>query len=189
MVARVAAQRVLPTPFHRRAAAACETNLWSSWAGYTVVDCYTSVEDEYFSIRNASSVFDLSPMTKYRISGKDGLAYLDKLMTRRMDKLTPGQVMYTLWCNDQGRLLDDGTVFHLGDKSMALVFPGTTPGLAAGKRLGFCCRDSRRIGGTGCPGCARPHFLPDTESHGPGRYRATQTLFSAAFFHLKITNC
>ena len=54
-------------------------------------------------------------MIKYRISGKDGLAYLDKLMTRKMSKLTPGRVMYSAWCNDSGHVLDDGTVFHLDD--------------------------------------------------------------------------
>ena len=120
MRARETEKRVLPTPFHARAAARCETNLWSSWKGYTVVDCYTTLEDEYFAIRNATSVFDLSPMTKYRVSGGDGLAYLDKLMTRRMDKLAPGRVMYALWCDDRGHVLDDGTVFHLGDNQWRL---------------------------------------------------------------------
>ena len=115
MTVRETQKRVLPTPFHARTSAVCETNLWSSWKAYTVVDCYTTLEDEYFAIRNATSVFDLSPMTKYRITGKDGSAYLDKLMTRRMDKLAPGRVMYALWCNDRGHVLDDGTVFQLGE--------------------------------------------------------------------------
>lgn len=115
MTVRETQKRVLPTPFHARTSAVCETNLWSSWKGYTVADCYTTLEDEYFAIRNATSVFDLSPMTKYRITGTEGLACLDKLMTRRMDKLGPGRVMYALWCNDRGHVLDDGTVFHLGE--------------------------------------------------------------------------
>lgn len=108
-------RRVLPTPFHERTAARCETNRWSDWKAYTVVECYTSMEQEYFAIRNAAAVIDLSPMTKYCIRGRDGLAYLDKLMTRRMDKLTPGRVMYCAWCDDRGHVLDDGTVFHLGE--------------------------------------------------------------------------
>ncbi len=120
MTLREAQQRVLPTPFHSRTSAVCETNLWSSWKGYTVVDCYTSLEDEYFAIRNATSVFDLSPMTKYRITGKEGMAYLDKLMTRRMDRLTPGRVLYALWCNDRGHVLDDGTVFQLDENHWRL---------------------------------------------------------------------
>ncbi len=113
MSVREADKRVLTTPFYSRASALCQTNLWSAWKAYTTVDCYSVLEDEYFSIRNATSVFDLTPMTKYRISGKDGLAFLDKLMTRKMSKLTPGRVMYGVWCNDLGHVLDDGTVFHL----------------------------------------------------------------------------
>ena len=120
MQTKVTEKRVLPTPFHARASSLCETNLWTSWKGYTVVDCYTTLEDEYFAIRNTTSVFDISPMTKYRISGRDGPAYLDKLVTRRMDRLAPGRVMYALWCNDRGHLLDDGTVFRLGDDQWRL---------------------------------------------------------------------
>ncbi|MFT5131820.1 MAG: aminomethyltransferase [Gammaproteobacteria bacterium] len=113
MSVREADKRVLTTPFYSRTSALCETNLWSPWKAYTTVDCYSVLFEEYFAIRNATAVFDLTPMTKYRISGIDGLAYLDKLMTRKMSKLTPGRVMYGAWCNDLGHVLDDGTVFHL----------------------------------------------------------------------------
>ena len=115
MSVREADKRLLKTPFYSRASELCQTNLWSPWKAYTSVDCYSVVEEEYFAIRNATGVFDLTPMIKYRISGKDGLAYLDKLMTRKMSKLTPGRVMYSAWCNDSGHVLDDGTVFHLDD--------------------------------------------------------------------------
>ncbi len=115
MSVREADKRVLHTPFYSRASKLCQTNLWSPWKAYTTVDCYSVVQEEYFAIRNACGVFDLTPMIKYRISGKDGLAYLDKLLTRKMSKLTPGRVMYSAWCNDIGHVLDDGTVFHLED--------------------------------------------------------------------------
>jgi aminomethyltransferase len=115
MSVREADKRLLQTPFYSRASKLCQSNLWSPWKAYTTVDCYSVVEEEYFAIRNATGVFDLTPMIKYRISGKDGLAYLDKLMTRKMSKLTPGRVMYSAWCNDTGHVLDDGTVFHLDD--------------------------------------------------------------------------
>lgn len=120
MSARGADKRVLHTPFYSRASKLCETNLWSPWKAYTTVDCYTQEEEEYFAIRNATGVFDLTPMIKYRITGKDGLAYLDKLMTRKMSKLSPGRVMYSAWCNDLGHVLDDGTVFYLDDNSWRL---------------------------------------------------------------------
>lgn len=113
-------RRVLPTPFHARAAARCDVNRWSHWKAYTVADCYTSLEDEYFAIRNATAVFDLSPMTKYRISGKDGLAFLDKLLTRSVCALKPGRVMYAVWCNDRGNVMDDGTVFQLDEECWRL---------------------------------------------------------------------
>ena len=63
--------------------------------GYTTVDVFTSVEQEYFAIRNASSLYDLTPMVKYRIAGPDALRFLNRLMTRDMRKLTPGKVAYT----------------------------------------------------------------------------------------------
>jgi aminomethyltransferase len=70
---------------------------------------------EYFAIRNATAVFDLTPMTKYRISGPDALPYVDRLVTRDMHKIRPGRVAYAVWCNDQGQVIDDGTIFHLRD--------------------------------------------------------------------------
>ena len=60
---------LLPTPFHARAAAACRTNEWSRWAGYTTVDVYTDVALEYFAARNNATIWDLTPMIKYHIEG------------------------------------------------------------------------------------------------------------------------
>jgi aminomethyltransferase len=68
---------------------------------------------EYFAIRNATAVFDLTPMTKYRITGPDAPAYINRLVTRDMDKIKPGRVAYAVWCDDRGQVIDDGTIFHL----------------------------------------------------------------------------
>ena len=111
---------VLKTPFHDRVAAACECNHWEQWAGYTTPSEYHSVELEYFAARNAAAVFDLSPMTKYRISGPDAHAYLNRLVTRDLSKLRVGRVMYCVWCNDQGQVMDDGTIFRLGQETFRL---------------------------------------------------------------------
>ncbi len=105
----------LQTPFHARTSELNLLNLWHTWQGYTVANAYADGELEYFAIRNATGVFDLSPMTKYRITGPDALAYLDRLITRDMTKIKPGRVAYALWCNDAGKLIDDGTVFHLSE--------------------------------------------------------------------------
>ncbi len=111
---------VLKTPFHDRVAAACESNLWEHWSGYTTPSEYHSVELEYFAARNAAAVFDLSPMTKYRISGPDAHAYLNRLVTRDLSKLRTGRVMYCVWCNDQGQVMDDGTIFRLDEQEFRL---------------------------------------------------------------------
>jgi len=113
-------RRMMHTPFHSRVAAACETNAWAEWKGYTTPASYTEVELEYFAIRNSCSIFDLSPMTKYRITGPDSGAFLNRLVTRNLAKLAIGQVMYVCWCNDAGQVLDDGTLFRLGDQDYRL---------------------------------------------------------------------
>jgi len=59
---------MLTSPFHSRIVAACEINKWNEWKGVTTPDAYTDVELEYFAIRNSTGVFDISPMTKYRIT-------------------------------------------------------------------------------------------------------------------------
>jgi glycine cleavage system T protein (aminomethyltransferase) len=106
-------QPLLKTPFHERSRAASQLDSFIAWAGYTTVDVYTSVEQEYFAIRNSSSLYDLTPMVKYRIAGGDALRYLNRLVTRDLRKLGPGKVAYTVWCDDAGKLIDDGTVFCL----------------------------------------------------------------------------
>ncbi len=107
-------QPLLKTPFHERARDLSQIDSFIPWAGYTTVDVFTSAEQEYFSVRNASSLFDLTPMVKYRITGADALRFLNRLMTRDIGKLKPGKVAYAVWCDDAGMIIDDGTVFCTG---------------------------------------------------------------------------
>ena len=111
---------MLRTPFHSRVAAACELNAWGTWKGYTTPTAYTDVELEYFAIRSTTGVFDLSPMNKYRITGPDAEAYLNRMVTRDVSKIRVGRVGYTVWCNDAGQVMDDGTIFHLGENDYRL---------------------------------------------------------------------
>jgi aminomethyltransferase len=106
-------QPLLKTPFHERARALSQVDSFVAWSGYTTVDVFTTVEQEYFAIRNSTSVYDLTPMVKYRIAGSGALRFLNRLMTRDMRKLAPGKVAYSVWCDDSGHLIDDGTVFCL----------------------------------------------------------------------------
>jgi aminomethyltransferase len=107
-------QPLLKTPFHERARALSQVDSFIPWAGYTTVDVFTTVEQEYFAIRNAATLYDLTPMVKYRVAGPDALPYLNRLVTRDVAKLKPDRVAYCVWCNDAGHLIDDGTIFRVG---------------------------------------------------------------------------
>lgn len=113
-------QPLLKTPFHERARALSQVDSFIAWAGYTTVDVFTFVEQEYFAIRNATTLYDLTPMVKYQIAGPDALRFLNRLMTRDIGKLQSGRVAYSVWCDDDGHLIDDGTVFRLGDSEYRL---------------------------------------------------------------------
>lgn len=113
-------QPLLKTPFHERSRAFSQQDSFIPWSGYTTVDVFLNVEQEYFAIRNATTVYDLTPMVKYRIAGSGATAYLNRLVTRDVSKLRPNRVAYCLWCNDAGHLIDDGTIFRLGESEYRL---------------------------------------------------------------------
>lgn len=115
MSARQVQQGRLRTPFNSRLSKIDTLNRWHEWKGYTVPDALYCAETEYFAIRNSTGVFDLTPMTKYRIQGPDALAYVNRLVTRDMEKIGPGRVAYAVWCDNRGQVIDDGTIFHLRD--------------------------------------------------------------------------
>ncbi len=106
---------LLHSPFHKRTAELNKINSWAPWGGYTTALAFEDESMEYTAVRNQASVYDLSPMTKYRVTGKDAVAYLDRVMIRNVAKLKVNQVHYTAWCDDEGKLLDDGTLFRYGD--------------------------------------------------------------------------
>jgi aminomethyltransferase len=114
------AKPLLATPFAPRTHALQQVDQFVPWAGYSTVDVYTSVEQEYFAVRNATSLFDLTPMVKYRIGGPDAERYLNRLVTRDVRKLKVGRVSYVVWCNDAGHIIDDGTLFRLGANEFRL---------------------------------------------------------------------
>ena len=112
-------QPLLTSPFHARTAAANKLNNWGPWAGYTTALAFSDESMEYTAIRNQAGIYDLTPMVKYQITGRDAERYLNRLTLRDVTKLKPGYVHYTAWCDDNGKLLDDGTLFHItADKYM-----------------------------------------------------------------------
>jgi aminomethyltransferase len=99
------------TPFHSRTSALVQANAWRRWAGYVAVSSYeTSHEREYAAIRNSAALFDVSPLYKYHITGPDAAALLNRVVTRDVDKVKINQVIYTPWCDAEGKVIDDGTV-------------------------------------------------------------------------------
>jgi aminomethyltransferase len=113
-------QPLLNTPFHERAREFSQVDSFIQWTGYTTVDVFTTAEQEYFAIRNAASLYDLTPMVKYRITGPGAERFLNRLATRNIAKLKEGRVAYTVWCNDAGHVIDDGTIFRLGAEEFRL---------------------------------------------------------------------
>jgi len=104
------------TAVHERTFALCESLNYRDWSGYYAVSAYESHhEHEYNAIRNASALIDVSPLFKYLITGKDAPRFVDRLITRDVTKMAIGQVFYTPWCDEHGKVIDDGTVSRLGE--------------------------------------------------------------------------
>jgi aminomethyltransferase len=104
------------TPFHERTFALCESLSYRDWSGYYTVSAYESHhEHEYHAIRDAAALIDISPLFKYIVSGPDALSLVNRVITRDARRLAVGQVAYTTWCDEQGHVIDDGTVARLGE--------------------------------------------------------------------------
>ena len=128
---------LLETPFHERARALQQVDSFVPWAGYTTVDVYSTVEQEYFAIRNAATLYDLTPMVKYRVAGPDAERYLNRLVTRDVRRLKVGRVSYVVWCNDAGHIIDDGTIFRLGTQDFRICTAERQFDWFADSALGF----------------------------------------------------
>jgi aminomethyltransferase len=102
---------------HERTFALCESLNYREWSGYYCVSAYEAHhEHEYNAIRNAAALIDVSPLYKYIVSGRDAVKLVDRVITRDARKLAPGQVYYTPWCDERGKVIDDGTVTRLGEQ-------------------------------------------------------------------------
>jgi aminomethyltransferase len=106
------------TAFHERTLALCESLNYREWSGYYAVSAYEPHhEHEYNAIRNASALIDISPLYKYRLTGKDATRLVDRIITRDLRKVSVGQVVYTPWCDEHGKVIDDGTVSRLEENT------------------------------------------------------------------------
>jgi len=110
------------TPFHSRTSALCEAQNWRRWAGYVTAGSYELThEREYWAIRNSAALFDVSPLYKYLITGPDAMRLLNRVVTRDVSKCAVGQVMYTPWCDEAGKVIDDGTISRLDEQTFRLT--------------------------------------------------------------------
>lgn len=112
----------VPTAFFPRQEALNTKMAWGEWSGYFSVPVYADFHDiEYSAIREAAAVIDVSPLYKYVVSGPDAQRLLDRVMTRDMTKLRVDRVFYSPWCDEEGKVLDDGTIARLDDSTYRIT--------------------------------------------------------------------
>jgi aminomethyltransferase len=102
------------TAFHERTFPLCQSLNYREWSGYYAVSVYeVHHEHEYNAIRNAAALIDITPLYKYLVTGKDATKLVNRVITRDITKVKVGQVIYCCWCDEQGKVIDDGTITRL----------------------------------------------------------------------------
>src|SRR5579862_9772305 len=102
------------TAFHERTFPLCYSLNYREWSGYYTVSVYeTHHEHEYNAIRNAAALIDITPLFKYMVSGKDATRLVNRVIARDINKVSVGQVIYCCWCDEEGKVIDDGTITRL----------------------------------------------------------------------------
>ena len=106
----------IPTAFHERTFPLCHSLNYREWSGYYTVSVYeVHHEHEYNAIRNAAALIDITPLYKYLVTGKDATKLVNRVITRDINKVRVGQVIYCCWCDEQGKVIDDGTITRLAE--------------------------------------------------------------------------
>jgi len=116
-----AGERLKLSPFYARARELNIRDAWSAWNGYKFAEYYYDAGYEYFCVRNLCATYDICPMQKYEIAGRDAEAMLNRMVTRDVRKIGLNRVAYCVWCTDDGRMIDDGTIFRLSDDKFMLT--------------------------------------------------------------------
>ncbi|MCP4359866.1 MAG: aminomethyl transferase family protein [Chloroflexi bacterium] len=110
------------TPFHPKTSELVEPYNWSLWQNWLLPDMYAPDHtQEYLAVRTACAVFDISPIPKYHIHGPDAARFLNRIVTQNVARLSTGRVVYTPWCDDAGKIIDDGMVLRLQDDFFRLT--------------------------------------------------------------------
>lgn len=158
------------TPFHPRTSAFNESGLWRHWSGYLVPERYqASAKFEYFAIRNAAAIIDTSPLFKYRVVGSDAERFLCGVLTRDIRGCRPGQAQYTVWCDDDGWVVEDGVVLRSSadDFLLTTAEPNLTYFEAMATRLAVEVEDvSEEYGALALQGPAAREILTELAPEG-----------------------
>ena len=111
-----------PTPFHPRTSLLCDSYSWSEWSGWLSANTYAMDHThEYIAIRTACAVFDTSPLYKYHIHGPDALRLMNRVVTQDVSHYAVGRCLYTPWCDDEGKIIDDGILARLQEQLFRLT--------------------------------------------------------------------
>ncbi len=104
------------TAVHERTFRLCESLSYREWSGYYTVSVYeTHHEHEYNAIRNAAALIDITPLFKYLVTGRDATKLVNRVIARDINKVSLGQVIYACWCDERGKVIDDGTITRLDE--------------------------------------------------------------------------
>ena len=106
----------IQTPFHPRTSVLNTKMDWKDWGGYFAANSYNVVNDfEYYAFRHSAGLIDITPLFKYKVTGKDACLFLSRLVVKDIANLKLNQATYCCWCDDKGMVIDDGTVMRFGE--------------------------------------------------------------------------
>jgi aminomethyltransferase len=104
------------TAVHERTLPLCTSLNYREWSGFYAVSVYeTHHEHEYNAIRNAAALIDVTPLFKYLITGRDATKWVNRVLARDINKVKVDQVIYCCWCDEEGKVIDDGTITRLDE--------------------------------------------------------------------------
>jgi aminomethyltransferase len=116
-----------PTPFYPRTSLLCDSHSWAEWSGWLTANTYDiDHTQEYIAIRTACAGFDSSPLYKYLIHGPDALKLMNRVVTQDVSRYAVGRCMYTPWCDDEGKIIDDGILVRLDEQTFRLTAAAPT---------------------------------------------------------------
>jgi aminomethyltransferase len=132
-----AGERLKLSPFYPRQEVLNIRDAWASWNGYKFAEYYYDAEYEYFCVRNTCGTYDICPMQKYEVRGPDAEAMLNRMVTRDVTRIGLNRVAYCVWCTDEGRMIDDGTIFKLSSDRFMLTCGSPCTAWLEKSRFGF----------------------------------------------------